>query len=58
MKNLLTFLVTILVTFITSLLFDISFIKANYVRQFLVVVIIFFELLAGISVIRSNNSEK
>lgn len=52
MKKILTILITFIIAFATSMLFDIQFIAVNKVRVFLVFLIIVIELLVGYNVLK------
>lgn len=61
MKKILTILITFIIAFATSMLFDIQFIAVNKVRVFLVFLIIVIELLVGYNVLKvitvKNNND-
>jgi hypothetical protein len=52
MKKILTILITFIIAFATTLLFDLQFIEVNKVRVFLVFLIIVIELLVGYNVLK------
>jgi len=54
MKILAIILITFILAFITSALFELDFIDKNTVRQFLVVFLILIELLTGFFYIKSE----
>lgn len=55
-KNILIILFTFIAAFATSLLYEIEFIDKNKVRQFLVLLLIIFELGLGYKLLKVNNS--
>ncbi|OIQ16555.1 MAG: hypothetical protein BM557_09585 [Flavobacterium sp. MedPE-SWcel] len=62
MKPILTIVITFLIAFATSLLFEIPFINDHPVRYTLVVILVFCELIIGLlvlkEVVRSIKKEK
>jgi hypothetical protein len=57
MKYITTILLTFILAFATSMLFEIDFIKNNPVRYVLVTLIIAIELLAGLLIIKQISKE-
>lgn len=58
MNKLITFLLTFILAYVSSLLLDWSFIQGNRIRESLTVVLIICIILAGFSIIRGQNLPK
>ena len=54
MKKLLIIILTFVIAFATTLLFDLQFINTNFVRKGLVTLLIFIEIIIGFLVLKNE----